>query len=45
MPQKEKPFHALFVRWRDVEIGAFGIPAIIAFIVLSLLVARWLALI
>jgi hypothetical protein len=41
MPRKEKLAHALFVRWRDVEIGAFGIPAIFAVIVLTVVFARW----
>jgi hypothetical protein len=41
MPQKQRPAHALFVRWRELEIGAFGIPAIIAFVVVALLLARW----
>lgn len=47
MPLKKRPDHALFVKWRDLEIAASGIPAIIAFvfIVLALLGARWLGLI
>jgi hypothetical protein len=45
MLQKKEPAHALFVKWRDLEIGAFGIPAIIAVIVVALIGARWLGLI
>lgn len=45
MPQKREPNHALFLKWRELEIGAFGIPAIIAFVVIALLGARWLGLI
>jgi hypothetical protein len=45
MLQKKEPSHALFVRWRDLEIGAFGIPAIVAVVVVALLGARWLGLI
>jgi hypothetical protein len=41
VPRKEKLAHALFVRWRDVEIGAFWIPAILAVIVLTIVFARW----
>jgi hypothetical protein len=43
MPRKEKSAHALFVRWRELEIGAFGIPAILAVIVLTFVLARWCA--
>jgi hypothetical protein len=45
MPRKEKTDHALFVRWRDLEIGAFGIPAIVAVIVLTFVLARWFGVI
>lgn len=45
MSQKRELTHALFVKWRELEIGAFGIPAIVAFVVVALLGARWLGLI
>ena len=45
MPPKKEPVHALFVRWRELEIGAFGVPAIVAVIVITALGARWLGLI
>ena len=45
MPLKERPTHALLVRWGKCELQALGIPAIAAVVVLALLVARWLALI
>lgn len=41
MTHKEKSTHALFLRWRDLEVGAFGIPAIIAVIILTFVLARW----
>jgi hypothetical protein len=41
MPLKKKIDHALFVKWRELEVGAFGIPAIIAVIVCTLVLARW----
>jgi hypothetical protein len=41
MPRKEKSAHALFLRWGDLEFGAFGIPAIIAFVVLTFVLGRW----
>ena len=40
MPYKREPAHALFVRWRELEIGAFGIPAIVALVVVAFLLAR-----
>jgi hypothetical protein len=45
MPKKKEPSHALFLRWGSCELGAFGIPAIAAVVVLALLGARWLGLI
>ena len=45
MPQKNEPDHALFLKWHELEIGAFGIPAITAFVVIALLGARWLGVI
>jgi hypothetical protein len=41
MPLKKKIDHALFVKWRELEVGAFGIPAIIAVTVCTLVLARW----
>lgn len=41
MTPREKPGHALFVKWRDLEIGAFGIPAIIAVIIMTVVLAKW----
>jgi hypothetical protein len=41
MPRNDKFAHALFLRWRDLEIGAFGIPAILAVVVLIFVMARW----
>lgn len=40
MPQEDKPPHALFFRYRNLEIRALGIPAIIAVIVATLVIAR-----
>lgn len=46
MPLKKRTEHALFIKWRDLEIAASGIPAIIAFVflVLAVIGARWLGL-
>lgn len=44
MPLKKRTDHALFVRWCELEIGAVGIPAIIAVIVCTLVLGRWLGL-
>jgi hypothetical protein len=41
MPRKEKSTHALFLRWGGLEFGAFGIPAIIALVVVMFILGRW----
>jgi hypothetical protein len=45
MTPEKQPRHALFVRWKDYELGAFGVPAIVAVIMLALIGARWLGVI
>ena len=44
MLQKKEPRHALFLRFGNCELGALGVPAIAAVVVLALLGARWLGL-
>ena len=38
------PPHALFLKWGKLELGAFGIPAIGALVIIALIAAGWIGL-
>jgi hypothetical protein len=42
MSSEEIPRHALFIRFRHFEAGAFGIPAIVVFALIAALGFVWL---
>jgi hypothetical protein len=43
-PKETPPNHALFVEWGRFKLGAYGIPAIAALIVIAVIGGRWFGL-
>jgi hypothetical protein len=42
MPFDQPPAHALFVQWGRFKAGAFGIPAIVALMLLVVAAVYWM---